>query len=208
MTIAEMHDLCDLLIDKANGVWFSPLEKDRFINLAIDEYVKNKHKLFEVDEKVREDLLSLVISPFIVNATDTINLEVVPNFLFVLRVEADITGTCGALTGLPVSPRQQDDFSESERDPFNKSTDKYPVYLQFVEAGNRIIKAYSDTVPLQMRMTYLREPVEVNIVTPTNCDLPEHTHDEIVNLAVRKMMATIEGFQNYQAQLNEIDNQE
>ena len=207
MTIAEMHTICDLLIDKANAPWFSPSEKDNFINLAINEYTKNKHALFEVDEKVREDLLTLVISPYIVNATDTINLDSILDFLFVLRLEADITNACGIHTGLPVPPRQQDDFSEGERDPFNKSADEYPIYLQFVEGGVRIIKVYSDTLPTQLRMTYLRQPVTVSITVPTNCDLPIHTHEEIVNLAVRKMLATIEGFENYQVQLNEINKQ-
>jgi hypothetical protein len=207
MTIAEMHSLEDLLIDKANAPWFTPVEKDRFTNLAINEYVKNKHKLFETDEKVREDLLSLVINHPPV-AGDTINLSSINDFLFVLRVEVDITNDCGTNTGIPVTPMQQDDFSESQRDPFNKAEDEHPQYLQFVEAGDRVIKVYSDTLPTAIRMTYLKQPVAVNINTPTDSNLPVHTHEEIVNLAVRKMLATIEGFENYQVQLNEINNQE
>jgi REP element-mobilizing transposase RayT len=208
MTIAEMHDLADLLIDKANAPWFSPDEKDRFINLAINEYVKNKYRKFEIDEKVREDLLTLVSEVYSVNNTDLINLEIVPDFLFALRLEMDVNSVCGLLTGVPITPMQQDDFSESQRDPFNKATDKYPQYLQNTQAGNRTIQVYSDVIPTQVRMIYLRQPVEVDINTPTDSDLPDHTHEEIVNLAVRKMLATIEGFENYQAQINEINNQE
>jgi hypothetical protein len=208
MTIAEMHELADLLIDKANAPWFSPDEKDTFINLAINEYVKNKYRQFEIDEKVREDLLTLVSDIYSVNNTNLVNLEAVPEFLFALRLEMDVNSVCGTLTGVPITPMQQDDFSESQRDPFNKATDKYPQYLQNTQAGNRTIQVYSDAVPTQIRMIYLRQPVEVDIVAPTDSDLPDHTHEEIVNLAVRKMLATIEGFENYQAQINEINNQE
>lgn len=208
MTIAEMHTRADLLIDKANAPWFTPVEKDDFLNQAIEEYVNKKHKAFETDEKVREDLLSLVVSPYVAATTDTIDLDSITDFLFVLRLEADITDNCGTKTKIPVAPRQHDDFSESERDPFNKSSNQYPVYLQFVETGVRVIKVYSDNTPDELRMTYLRKPAVVNITTPTDCDLPEHTHKDIVNLAVRKMLFTVEGFDNYQVQLNEIENQE
>ena len=208
MTILEMHDLADLLIDKANAPWFSPAEKDSFINLGINEYVKNKYRAFEIDEKVREDLLTLVSEVFVVNSTDIINLEIVPNFLFALRLEMDVNSDCGLLTGVPITPMQQDDFSESQRDPFNEATDKYPQYLQNVQGGNRTIQVYSNNTPTEIRMIYLRQPVTVDISVPTDSDLPAHTHEEIVNLTVRKMLATIEGFQNYQLQLNEINKQE
>jgi len=208
MTIAEMHILADLLIDKADAEWFNPIEKDRFINLAINEYTKTKYAVFETNEKVREDLLTLVSSPYVVLADNTINLEVVPNFLFALRVEVDIDSDCGFKRGIPVTPMQQDDFSESQRDPFNRATDSYPQYLQFVETGNRIIRVYSDNTPDEIRLTYLNQPTAVDFGTGTDSNLPAHTHEEIVNLAVRKMLATIESFEDYQVQLNEINNQE
>ena len=209
MTIAEMHTLVDLLIDKANAPWFTPAEKDNFLNLAIQEYTKNKHMLFETDEKVREDLLTLVVSPYTVLATDTINLDTIGNFLFALRLEATITNACGTKTGIPVSPRQHDDFASLQRDPFNKASDDYPVYLQFEIGGARSMKVYSTTTPPDaLNLTYLRTPAVVSITVPTNCDLPQHTHEEIVNLAVRKMLMTIDGFENYQFQINEINSQE
>ena len=40
-----------------------------------------------------------------------------------------------------------------------------------------------------------------------NSMFPEFTHEEIVNIAVRKMMANTEQVQNYQMQNNEIENQ-
>jgi hypothetical protein len=202
-----MHDQCDLLIDKANAPWFSPTEKDKFLNLAINEYVKNKYRAFEVDEKVREDLLTLV-SPVFTVAGNIINLDAVPNFLFILMINADINSPCGDLSKVPVKPIQYDKLSESQRDPFNVAADKYPQYTQNMQGGLRTVEVISPTIPTLLRMVYLTKPAVVDIVAPVNCNLPEHTHEEIVNLAVRKMLGTIEGFENYQVQQNEINKQE
>ena len=57
-----MHELCDLLIDKADAPWFNADEKDSFINLAQIEFVDNSYRLFEYNEEVREKLLPLVKS--------------------------------------------------------------------------------------------------------------------------------------------------
>ena len=55
-------------------------------------------------------------------------------------------------------------------------------------------------------MFYLKRPVDVSITVPTNSELPVSTHEELVNIAVRKMMMTIQD-QNYQVQMNEIQQQ-
>ena len=41
MTIVEMHELCDLLIDKANAPWFNPAEKDKFIRHRCSSFVES-----------------------------------------------------------------------------------------------------------------------------------------------------------------------
>ena len=61
-------------------------------------------------------------------------------------------------------------------------------------------------------LKYLKRPVDVlnDETTPANnvdCELPVFTHEEIVNIAVRKMMANTEQQLNYQMQNNEINQQ-
>lgn len=202
-----MHTACDLLIDKANAPWFTPAEKDIFLNEAILEYVKNEYDKFEVSEKARENLLTLVSPNFQVLATNLINLEAVPNFLYALMLNANINSPCGNLVGVPVKPVQYDDLYEAKRDPFNKPADKYPLYTQNVQGGNRTIEVFSDTVPAVLNLIYLMTPAVVSITVPTNCNLPLHTHQEIVNIAVRIMLGNVEKFQNYQVQQNEIKSQ-
>ena len=205
MTILEMHNLCDLLLDKADAPWFNPTEKDTFINLAQMEFVKTRYSEFEVNEKRREDLVTLVRKITLLN-TKEVNLNSVPEFLFVLSVSGLIED-CGRDILEEISPVQHDDFVRNQKDPFNKSTEKNISYLQLNNGTSNVLEIQLEDNLKEVRLVYLKTPVNVSIVTPTNCELPPHTHEEIVNLAVRKMMMTVQD-QNYQVQINEINNQE
>jgi hypothetical protein len=179
MTIIEMHSLCDLLIDKANAPWFSSKEKDDFINLAQAEYVDKNYRFFEKDEEIRAKLNNIV----------------------------------GRLISQPIAPVQWDDEAENQLDPFNKATDENMGYTQenVVGIGN-VFNILSDTIPTLVSLVYLKTPIDVfnDTVTPANnvnCELSESTHEEIVNLAVRKMLGTVENQTQYQVQANEIVSQ-
>ena len=74
MDIIEMHKYADLLLDKANSPWYSSEEKDIFIILAQAEYVETRHLRFELDERVRKELLPLVRQSTGVT-TNTINFK-------------------------------------------------------------------------------------------------------------------------------------
>lgn len=54
---------------------------------------------------------------------------------------------------------------------------------------------------------YIKKPVEVNLGTTTNSDLPEHTHDEIIKLAANMIL---ENTQNprYQTHIREVNRTE
>jgi hypothetical protein len=45
---------------------------------------------------------------------------------------------------------------------------------------------------LKYYIRYIRKPVEVDIVGDVSSDLPEHTHDELVKLAVQMALENIE----------------
>jgi hypothetical protein len=213
MTIVEMHDFVDLLVDKANAPWFNPSEKDRFLNLAINEFAKTRYRAFELNEKRRSDLLPLVRTA-VVNNSSVINLDaIVPKFMFSLSLSADFDNAkCGALKGRSVKPIQIDDYISIQSDPFNKPSDAGPIYIQRNTGTANEIQVFSDTTPTRLELVYFKYPTTVlrDVTTPANnvdCDLPDYTHEEIVNLCVRKMFATIES-QSYQVQMNEINNQE
>ncbi len=202
-----MHTLIDLLLDKADSPWFNPQEKDRYLNLAQIEFVETRYSQFEAVEKRREELLPLVRN-FPVIGVNLINLNTVPDFLYVLSIQAYINDSClpSGVRIEPVHPIQLDDFAASERDPFNKTADDNVGYTQYNDGTDNIVEVYSDTIPNSLNLYYLKRPIDVSITVPTDSELPVSTHEEIVNIAVRKMMMTVQD-PSYQVQMNEIQQQ-
>lgn len=208
-----MHIMCDLLLDKANSPWFNPSEKDKFLNLAHAEFVETRYRQFELDERTRKELLPLVRIFTSSSNVSLVNLSGIVGYMFTLNLIAEFNKKCGTGTfKIKVTPLQLDDEAENELDPFNRSEDDNPTYVEYNNGTNNIAEVKSTNVPLLLFLKYLKMPVKVlldvtNPANNVNSEMPEFTHEEIVNIAVRKMMATTEQQLNYQLQNNEINNQ-
>lgn len=207
-----MHTAVDDQMDKAGAPWFNSTEKDYFLNLAQLEFTKERYAEFEQNEKRRQDLVSLVRKKsFTVLSIDLDNVNV-PSFMYILALSATSTDACGNTITAPVKPMQWDDYMESERDPFNKADAQNPFYLTLNDGTVSKIDIKGITTLISADLVYLKTPAtmlndEVTPANNVNCELPESTHEEIVNLAVRKMLGVVKD-PNYQIQLNEILNQE
>ena len=212
MTIIEMHDVCDLKLDKANSPWFSPAEKDTFINLAQAEYFESRYRHFEFDERTRKELLPLVRQTTGSNVS-TINLNAIPNYVFTLSLSGTFNKKCGVgQHTTSIEPFQIDDEAARLNDPFNKADDENPGYTERNDGTNNIVEILSDNPPLSYVLKYLKYPVKVfrdvnNSSNNVDSEMPPFTHEEIINIAVRKMMASTEQITNYQLQQNEINNE-
>ena len=88
----------------------------------------------------------------------------------------------------PVKVVQFDDVYVMTQDPFNKT--KYSSPLATMR-GKRI-DLYTDETFIvdSVRLTYIREPQIVQAPN-TDCDLPVHTHEEIVKMAVSSILEGI-----------------
>jgi hypothetical protein len=209
MTIVEMHELCDLLIDKANAPWFNTEEKDKFINLAQIEFLDNSYRLFEYNEEVREKLLPLVRSQsYGAGSLSEVNLSSIVDFRYVLSLRGDFTNSCGAVTTKAIAPVQLDDEVNNQLDPFNKNDDRSPGYVQENNGTSDLIKILSTTLPTNVILKYLKTPDDVknDILNPAlniNSELSVSSHEEIVNIAVRKMLGNIQDQFGYQVQSQE-----
>jgi len=202
MTFLEMHEQFDLLMDKHEQPYFETEEKDKFLNIALKEYVKTRYKAFEVNEKRREDLRPLIKTSS--GTTATVNLAAITDFWLSLSLQTTITFTeCGTTYSITssVTPIQHDDYLKIKDDPFHKPTDRTPLYLDY----STYMTIFSDTVPTTWTLTYLKFPlvIDANATPGTSSDMPLHAQDEIIELAVRKAMVGTEN-PAYQAQLNEI----
>jgi len=205
MTVAEMHILCDEILDKSNAPWFNAIQKDIYLNLAQEEYVETRYKEFEVNEKRRKELISLIRrSDF--NNISVINLSNIPDLYYILSIIAEIND-CGNLIKKSVKPVQHDDFGKSQEDPFNRNDNENPGYLEINNGTSNLVEILSEDVPNKVSMVWLKIPRKIDLSTNTDCELPVITHKEIVDIAVRKMMFVTEN-PSYQVQINEINNQE
>jgi hypothetical protein len=209
MTIIEMHELCDLLLDKADSPWFSSSEKDKFLNLAQAEYVESRYRFFEQNERIRKALIPLVRQSTGA-AVSEINLDLIPDLMFTLSLAGEFNLTCGTgTTWNKIYPIQLDDEFGNDKDPFNKIDDTNPGYTEGNNGTNNVATIISDNAPLNYVLKFLKRPIDVFLdendpLNNVNSEMPVFTHEEIVNIAVRKMMATTEQQLNYQFQQNEI----
>jgi hypothetical protein len=204
MTFAEMHERIDVLLDKANLPWFNPNQKDIFLQFSTNEFVKNRYDEFEVNEKRREDIRPLVT---VLPGTGT-TVALPSDFMFALSLKGTFNiDECGTIVQKErsIRPFQHDDLNKVVDDPFNKADDEYPFYTS--NSAGYVIS--STNAPVDWTLVYIKRPVVVDGTNTPNgtLTLPEYTHEEIINLAVRKMKATIED-PTYNLQVNEIQNQE
>jgi acetylglutamate synthase len=205
MTFAEAHEKIDVIIDKHDLPWFEPEEKDIFLNFAQQEFVNQRYSEFEVNEKRRQDIRTL-ITTFSAGAVSSITVP--SDMLFVLSLKGTFNVVvCGQTVEREthIRPMQHDDVNKIINDPFNVPTNDEPVYV----TNANTLTILSDNTAISTELTYIKEPLVIDAVTnPTGVfSTPTYTHNEIVNIAVRKILGSIEQ-QNYNLQINEIDNQE
>jgi len=208
MTIEEMHDLCDVLMDKNNAPWFNPEEKDKFLRLAELEFVKQKVDRYEVDEKGRKDIMTLVRKSTF-GAITSINLDAIDSLMYIVQVRGFFKDSCsGEEEEEAIVPIQMDDEVDLKDDPFFKLGDNTRGYVETYENGNRELQIITEVTPTSGSLRYIKKPRDVSrdVTTPANSvdsELPVHVHEEIVNIAVRKMVGSVQDQFQYQVQQNE-----
>tara|TARA_R110002020_G_scaffold2532_10_gene12189 strand:+ start:1599 stop:2270 length:672 start_codon:yes stop_codon:yes gene_type:complete len=223
MTLAEIRDRVYLLLDKAGAPYFTVDELNEFIDMAQMEFVKTRYKEFELTEKRFQDLVPLVRRLTIATADITNDLIIISgansvsvddDILYVLQLHSDYVIHCGDTTEtktLSVPQLDWDNFGKIQSDPFNRTSESNPKYVMFNEGPQFGVNS-TEAIELHPNsgndyiLVYLRRPTDAT-TNPAEIDLPEHTHDEIVNLAVRKLLFNIES-PSYQVQDKEINNME
>jgi hypothetical protein len=208
MTFSEAHEQIDILLDKHEAPWFEPKEKDMFLNFAQNELIKKRYSEFELNEKRKQDLRTLISTKTSTVAGATIELSLVPDLMFVLSLKGRFTVASGGINkdvDKAIRPMQHDDVNIATEDPFNSPSNDDPYYLTFATK----LEIKSITIPSSWEITYLKYPIPVDGENSPSVEfeLPKHTHEEILNIAIRKILKTI-GDDTYSLQINEINEQE
>ncbi len=84
---------------------------------------------------------------------------------------------------------QHDDITTLLDDPFN--TTKYTKPLFTIR--NHYIDLYTSDIFIidKVKITYIRKPKEISLSLGVNCELPEHSHHEIVDMTVSSILEGI-----------------
>ena len=210
MTIAEAHQEFKFRLDKMNALNypnFLPEEIDLILNNAQQRFVKQRYGLnnikrqsFEETEKRTEDLKNITVNAVLTPlayAADNIDttarfLTLPTNHWFTVQERCNITCTiCGSpVTQLvEVIPISHSEFSKVIKDPFKQPTET--KVLRLMEAGR--VELISSCTIVDYRMRYIKQPATVSITSGVTFELSEHTHSEIIDLAVVIALEGIEG---------------
>lgn len=103
-----------------------------------------------------------------------------------------------------VKPVQHDDYNKVANDPFNKPKSDQARRLMIGDKVELLSSSEFDILSFYLR--YIKKPdvIEYNV---TDCELAEHTHEEIVDIAVSIALEGIES-NRYQTNLNELNKTE
>ena len=84
---------------------------------------------------------------------------------------------------------QQDDIFKLLDDPFN--TTKYTSPLTTIRG--EYIDIYTSDIFIidKVKITYIRKPQQISLSLGISCELPEHTHQEIVDMVVSSILEGI-----------------
>jgi len=234
MDRTEMHKEFKLLMDKAGGGGapsFISSEIDRFLNIAQDKFVSKRafgnnprRTGFEEDQKRRDDLVGIIrqsnLSSFNTYGANKPNAVLAPipaHYRHAINEEAIIytPGKEDSSRRVGVKPITHDRYNKIIDDPFNKP-DKDTVYrLDFAafngsgedaegDPGFELICGEGQEISMYY-IRYIRNPIQ--IAPDQNCMLSEHTHREIIRMAIVDALETIEQprYQSSKIELNEIE---
>ena len=97
---------------------------------------------------------------------------------------------------------QQDDIFTLLTDPFNTTKHTGPIYTI---RGNAIDMYTSDIFIIDaLKITYIRKPSKISLSLGISCELPEHCHQEIVDMTVSSILEGISDprYQTHQIEVN------
>jgi len=193
LTTATAITLARLLLDKAESPYYTDAEITLFLELGIKEFINENYKKFEVNQSTRDNLRTLVRTTSALNQSSANIFDIAPltDYRHFLSLEI----TAGTRVEY-VKIVQVDDYLALKKDPFNRASDDNVLGVM---EDNQIKVYRNSSIPITSHiLTYLSwDETSDNIAS-----LPDHTHEDVVNITVRKLMGSIKD-PSYQTQAYE-----
>jgi len=86
---------------------------------------------------------------------------------------------------------EQDKLYQHQQNPFAKTKPEFPLGAVYDDEV-RVFQDNEKFILKTLHLDYLRQPVDITLSTSVDCELAEHTHHEIVDLAVKSIIEAIE----------------
>jgi hypothetical protein len=224
MTVGQMHISFTLGLDKVDSLAapnFIINEIDSFLNESMEEFIEQrawgtnmKKQGLEETQKRRDDLKDLIREVSITSTgagskPNSLIFELPQDYRHAISEECVLTHiNChgeDVLERVGVKPLSADRYSAIMRDPFNRP-ESIRVYKMDSENGSELISGPAATIS-EYLLRYIKQPAAIDLNAGVNCELADHTHREIVNMAVAHALGNIES-QRIQLQMGENAQQE
>lgn len=233
MLVSQMHNEFKIGLDKVDSLSspnFIAEEIDTILNTAQEEFItqrayrNNPRKQGVEETQKRIDDLKNITANY-TTTTFTNNSSNKPNAVFVnlptnyrhaLQEDVIVSYTdcnnTAATTITQVKPITHDRYNKLIRDPFNKPSKDLVLRLALEKsAGIERFELICPNTITNYNLRYLRQPIKIQYGTqyqvPTtnqNCELSEHTHREIIAIAIKNTLEDIES-PRYQSTKNELN---
>lgn len=215
MTVQEMHYAVDQALQKvASSVYdyFLPGEVDFWLNRAQERFIKQrlgkindpKRLGFSEITKRLDDLRLIVTVDYEDTVTpsaaiDYVNFDLPIDYMFLVNARALMhVNHCGeqVTTSDPETVRdvrivEQDKVYAMQQNPFAKSKAEAPAAIIYDDEV-RVFQEKEKFILKTLYLDYLRQPVQINLSSSIDCELAEHTHHEIIDIAVKSIIEAIE----------------
>tara|TARA_R110002074_G_scaffold273411_2_gene445004 strand:- start:912 stop:1514 length:603 start_codon:yes stop_codon:yes gene_type:complete len=195
MDIAGARNRVRLITDREDVAYFTDAEIDGFLAMSVDEFVSQYYNSFESNQDSRDKLQKIVFSS-VVSVSDSVPYSIAGLVNSETTPVANYSKMLSMVMSLSPFKRvkiiQLSDLSAYLDDPFNKADTNNPV--AYLSGDNIYTKGLSSSTSIDVK--YLSD---TTLVT----DLSSHTHEEVCQIAARKILATL-GDVRYQAIQSEI----
>jgi hypothetical protein len=197
MTYNQAYTNIDNLLDKTGTAYFTTTEKNVFLNLAVLEYTKGLINTLESDAQSMEKIAPLVVISS--SLSQSLGVITFPTALPVYHILRAYT----AVNNYNVNIMGYGEYASAKNNPYHKADSENPIGLlrsssmDIIGNTENIILNYI-TIPTGTGSGAITNPA-----TQTLGGYGINSGEEILNIAVRKMMLSLED-PRYQLQVNEL----
>lgn len=210
----EMHYALEQAVNRlASHVYddIQPEERDFYLNLAMDIFVKNRFwnrsddkqvgfsgsqkRIDDLREITEFDYQDVIASPDL--SLNYAFFDLPKDYLFKVNIRFEIlTDTCSIAT-LASPMRDVEGRLVSQEEAYSMlkhahGKTKWKSPISFITQDQ--VKAFRDErfILKGLRMDYIRQPERISLSSNRSCELAAHTHQEIVDIAAQRILEVTE----------------